>query len=114
MSAGVHQVDLTPKIFAFGLGGERQAFRLLDRQCVHVGAQSHHRPRLAAFEDRDDTGTCDTGFDVKPQFGEVLGNESRRPCFLLPKFRVLMDVAPPSNQLAFDLRSALADLLFEV
>ena len=42
------------------------------------------------------------------------GDEARGPRLLLAEFGILMEVAPPRDQLDFDLRSALTDFLFEV
>jgi hypothetical protein len=44
----------------------------------------------------------------------MLRDERRRPRLLLTELRVLMDVTAPGNQLVFDLRRALANLLLEI
>src|SRR5215813_7958217 len=75
--------------------------------------QRHDRPRLLAFEDRDNTGARDAGLHLEPELGEVRGNQAGGSRLLLPEFRMLMNVTPPCDQLAFDLRGTVADFLFK-
>jgi len=44
----------------------------------------------------------------------VLGNERRRSRFLFAKFRMLVNIAPPGDQLLLDLGGALADFLLQL
>src|ERR1700738_4070071 len=67
----------------------------------------HHRPWLAALEDGDNAGAGDAGLHLKTQHSEMRSNEAGGPRFLLPEFRVFVDIASPRNQLAFDLCDSL-------
>jgi len=42
------------------------------------------------------------------------GDESCSPCFLLTEFGMFVDAAPPCNELALNLRDALANFLLKV
>ena len=114
VAAGMHHVDLAAEILALGLGGERQSRRLLHRQRVHVGAQRHDRAGLAALQQRDDAGVGDAGLHLEAELAQVLGDKRCGAGFLLAQFGMLVDVAPPRDQLVFDLRGTLADLLLEI
>jgi hypothetical protein len=55
---------------------------LVGRNRIHVGAIRHHRPRLGAANDRDNSVTADTGTHLESQLLEPLG-DLRRGAFLL-------------------------------
>ncbi len=56
VTAGMHYADLLPDVLGFHRGLEGHIDFLYDRQCIHVGTQRNDRPRLAAFEQPDNTG----------------------------------------------------------
>jgi hypothetical protein len=112
--AGVHDIDLAAEKFHLGLGGEGKARRLLHRQRVHVGPQRHDRAGLGALEQADDAGVGDAGLHFKAEAGEVGSDERGRARLLLAQLWMLVDVAPPGDQLAFDCRRTLSDFLLQV
>jgi hypothetical protein len=79
MPASVHHTDLAPEISSLGLGRKGKAVRLLDRQRVQFGTQRYHRPRLAAFEDRDNAGAGDASFPLKAKAREMRGDQAGGP-----------------------------------
>jgi hypothetical protein len=81
----------------------RQVVALLDRQCVHVGAQRDDRAGLAALQHRLDPGFRDAGLHLDAWHrAQRLGDVRRRLHFLEEKLRVLVDVAPPRDYARFD------------
>ncbi|MNI24774.1 hypothetical protein D3C73_784040 [compost metagenome] len=113
VAAGVHDVHFLALVVAAGLGGERQTFRLLDRQGVHVGAQGNHRAGLAAFEDADHAGVGDAGMHLEAELAQVVGHQLGGAHLLATQFRVLVDVATPFDQFGLHCGRTAVGLFFE-
>ena len=92
----------------------RNVNRFLNRQRVDIRAQRNHRTRLAALEQRHHAGDADARLHLQPKLAQMVGDEPRGAGLLLAELGMLMDVAPPSDQLVFDRARALADFLFQV
>ena len=84
-----------------------------DRQRVHVRPQRHGTPGLAAPEHSHHAGPRHTGAHLQSQAAQVLGDQLRRPRFLVRQFRVLVDVSAPLDHLLLDGRRTLADFRFQ-
>ena len=100
VSAGVHDPGLlTPFHIAFAVDLNGQIDLLGDRQTVHVRAQRHDWPGLAALENADHgrgrAGHADLHFDAERS--QVVGDELRGAGFLHAEFGMLMQVAPPGD-----------------
>ena len=68
---------------------------LEDRQRVHIGAQSHDRPRALAIDDRHDPTLRDARVDlIHPDFRKPRGHESRR--FMAIKGQLGMGMKMPA------------------
>ena len=105
--AGVHHPHLLPQVGRALRRPERKVCVLGDRQRVHVGAHGHHRARLAAAEDGDDTRVCHLGPNViEPERAEVIRDEPGRFDFPVAELGMLMN---PVADLG-DLRRETLDL----
>ena len=93
--------------------GERQSLGLRNRQCIHVGAQSYNRSRFCTLQNADNACSAHSGLDIQTQTLQVLCDKSRRALLLVSKFRVLVNVPTPIDQLLFDSRRAFANLRFQ-
>jgi len=113
VTAGMHHVDFAAEIIPLRRGGEGEPRGLFHRQRIHVGAQHHNRTGLAALQQRDHARVGDTSRDVEAEPAQVPGDKRRGAEFLLAELGMLVDIAPPSDQLVFNLRGAPANFLFE-
>ena len=102
-----------PRYCCFAFEAKGRSAEFLHRKRIHVCTQRHRAPRLSPFENADDTGARDAGADFESKAAQVLCDELRGPRFLIAEFRVLVNVAPPRNQLRFDNRRPFADFGFE-
>lgn len=114
VATGVHHIHFGAVIVTLGLGGERQALRLLDRQGIHIGTQRNGAAGLGALEDADHAGTGDAGFDFQPQGFQVIGHQLGGTRFLLAQLGMLVNVAAPLDQLRLDRGGVFAHLLFKL
>ncbi len=76
---------------------------------IHVRTVGHHRPRLAAAQNRDHPVAADAGFDVEAEGSQLLRDESGRLFLFTGQFRVLVQMPPDFDQLRFDLRGLVGD-----
>ncbi|MNV91183.1 hypothetical protein D3C71_1856510 [compost metagenome] len=65
VATGVHHIHLPAMVDAASSRGERQPRGFLDRQGIHVGAQSHSWAWLAPIQDTDHPRATDAGMDLK-------------------------------------------------
>src|SRR3954471_4840868 len=99
------------------LAGHRRSIweivRLLDRQCIHVGAQSDDPAAivpLAAADHPHHAGTPDAGHHlVAAEALELLGDRSRGAMYVIKQFGMGVDVVPPSGDLAMQVGNAVDD-----
>ena len=105
VAAGVH------------LAGHRRLIweivRLLDRQRIHVGAQSDDSAAivpLAAADHPDHAGAADAGHHlVAAEALELLGHGSRGAMHVVQQLRMGVDVVPPGGDLAMQVGDAVDD-----
>ena len=104
MAAGVH--------LARGLGPIGKVGLFLDRQRVHVRAQSDRtRARsLGAADDADDTGAADRRFDlVATEAAKALSDEFRRLLDVIHDFGLLMQFSAPGSHFGNEVVDGGAD-----
>jgi hypothetical protein len=102
MAAGVHHAGHAAHPRRLDLGRERQVDLLLDRQRIHVGAERHHAARLSSLEDADHAGVADAGLHLVAQRRQMLGDQRRGAGLVIGELGVLMDVAPPGDDLVLE------------
>ena len=102
VAAGMHDAGHLAVPHRLHLGGEGHVDPLLDRQRIHVGAQRHDRTGLAALQHAHHAGFADAGSDFVAQGFQVLGGQRRRARLVIGEFGILMDVAPPGDDLVFE------------
>jgi hypothetical protein len=83
----------------FTLLGERDVHFFGDRQRIHVGAQRHHGPGLAALEQPDDAGVGDLVLHLDAERAQVVGDDLRGAELAVAELRVLVEVAAPGDDL---------------
>jgi hypothetical protein len=101
--AGVHHaaVEAVPLRAHGALEGDVDLFG--DGKRVHVGAQRHGRSGLAALEDADHAGMRDLlAHDVEAERAQVLGDDLRRAQFPVAELGILVEVAPPGDDLRLE------------
>ena len=101
--ARVHDVDLPPVVGRPRPGSERDLGQLLHGQGVHVGPQGDDRRGGTAAEDSDDAGVSDAGPHLQAKRPQVRGHDPRRAQLAVAELGVLVDVAPPGDDLRLDL-----------
>ena len=106
MAAGVHH--------ARRLGGVGQIGRLLDRQCVHVGAKPDHLDLalagLLALDDADDAGTAKAGRDlVAAELAQPVSHECCGAVDVIEQFGMFMDIAAPGLNIGLQIGDAVDD-----
>jgi hypothetical protein len=107
MAAGVH--------LAWGLWGVGQIGLLLDRQRIHIGAQTDHLEidvagGLAAFDDADHAGAAETGRDlVAAEFPQALRHECCSAVNVVQQLRMLVNVASPRLDVGLQIGDAVDD-----
>ena len=111
VTAGMHDAGHLALPHGLRLGGEGQVDPLLDRQRIHVGAQRHDRAGLAALEHADHAGFADPGRDLVAQGAQVPGRQRRRARLVIGKLGMLMDVAPPGDDLGLEAKRRRRDPL---
>ena len=102
MTAGVH--------FSGGLGCVRRPRRLVDRQGVHICAQTDGltRAAVAALYEANDAGAPDTGDDlVAAERLQFLGDGRGGAVNVKEQFRVFVNVAPPCSYLVMQVGEAV-------
>jgi hypothetical protein len=102
VTAGVHDAGLLAGPLRANPGRERQVHLLGDRQRVHVGAQRHDRPRLAAAQQRHHAGMGNPGAYLQAQGAQVPGDHLARAELAVAQFGVRVDVTPPGDHLRFE------------
>src|SRR5262249_45755604 len=106
MAAGVH--------LAGRLGGVRQVGQLLDRQCVHVGAQTDRLDalarRLPALDHPDHARLTETGDHLcAPELAQAVSNECCGAVNVVEQLRVLVNVPPPGLDVRLEVGYAVHD-----
>ena len=114
VAAGMHDRHGLAEPLRLGLRRERHVDPLLDRQRIHVGTQRHHAAGLAALQDADHAGDADAGLDLDAELREVLGGERGGARLLVGKLGVLVDVAPPGDDLVLDLEGGFGNAVGEL
>src|ERR1041385_4990191 len=110
----MHHIDLMPEVSPLVLRGERQPRGLLHGKRIHVGTQGNNRSGLCAAPQGDHAGLRDASLYLQAKFPEMRCYERGCTYLLFAKLGMLVNVAPPGNELLLDLRGALADFLLEV
>ena len=111
MSAGVHHADVHALPHRAHLALEGKVDLLGHRQRVHVGAERDNRPRLAAAQYADNTGPADLRFHLEAKGTQMVGNQGRRSNLIEAEFGMLVDIAPPGDDLGHHLHHACVDFL---
>ena len=102
MAAGVHD--------ARRLRGEGQVGALVNRQGVHIGAQTDAPPvAFVAFQDADDAGFPDAGVGLDPPGLQHLGNLGRGADLLHPQFGMFVKVAADRHEVVGESGDAVDD-----
>ena len=87
--------------------------RLLDRQCIHVGAQSDDPAAvvwLAAADHPNHAGAADAGHHlVAAEAFQLLGDGRRSAMHVIKELRMGMNVVPPGGDLAMQVGNAVDD-----
>ena len=107
VSAGMHHADLLAEVLGLHRGLERQVGFLDHRQGIHVGAQRHHRSRLAALEQADHAGFRDAGFHFHAELAQMVRHPFAVLDLAVRELRILVGVAPPVDDLGFEAAYAL-------
>ena len=107
VTARMHHADLLADVFGFHRGLERHVHFLDDRQRIHVGAQRNDPSRLAALEQSDHAGVCYTGLYFHAELAQMRRNQLAGANFAVRQLGMLMNVAPPCDDLGFDGADAL-------
>ena len=69
------------------------------------------RPGLAALQDADHAGDADAGLHLDAELRQMLGGERRGARLLVGELGVLVDVAPPGDDLVLELQGGVGDAL---
>ena len=107
MTAGVHRPG--------GLRGVGNAGDLIERQCIHVGAQAEGPDLLplaglAAPDQPDDPGTAHAGHHlVAAELLQPFGDEGRGAMHFVEQLRVRMDILPPRGDIGLQIGDAVDD-----
>jgi len=105
VAAGMHLARYSRSIWETG--------RLLDRQCIHVGAQSDDPAavvRLAATDHPHHAGAADAGHHlVAAETFQLLGDGSGGAMHVIEELRMGVDVVPPGGDLAVQVGNAVDD-----
>ena len=102
MPAGMHVARHRARI---GLAGP-----LVDRQRIHVGAQTNGPARPTPPDHADNTGLADPGDDlVHPERSQQLFDLPRRAVNLVAELRVKVEIAAPSGDFIGEFRNAVND-----
>jgi hypothetical protein len=80
---------------------------------VHVGTQCHDRARLPAAQHGNHAGLRDIGFHLEPERPQMIRDDFRRARLTIRQFRMLVNVAPPLDDLGHDQRHAPVDLALQ-
>jgi hypothetical protein len=87
--------------------------RLLDRQRIHVGAQSDDPAavvRLAATDHPNYAGAADAGHHlIAAEAFQLLGDGRRGAMHVIKELRMGVDVVPPGGDLAMQVGNAVDD-----
>ena len=103
VTAGVHDADHVAVPLGLDFRREGHADLFGHRKRVHVGAQGHHRAGQRTDQQAHHTGVRDTFLHlVHAQALEVLGHQLARAELAVAELGVLVDVAPPADELLFD------------
>ena len=73
-----------------------------------------HAAGLAALQDADHAGDADAGLHLDAELLEMLGGERRGARLLVGELGMLVDVAPPGDDLVLDLQGGVGDALGEL
>ena len=96
-------------------GGVRQFGRLLDRQCVHIGAKPDHLDiaftgRFASPDDADDTGAAKTrSHFVAAELPKPFSHECRSAVNVVLQFGMLMNIPAPGLNIGLKIGDAIDD-----
>lgn len=107
----MHHADLLPLPLRAHLALERQVYQFGNGQTVHVGAQRHHRARLAAAQDSHDPGLPHRRLHLESELPQVIGNQLLRARLLEAQLGVFMNVTTPRDHLGHDRRQLAFDEL---
>ena len=100
MTAGVHDTNSLSAIRACDFRPERQIDLLRHRQCVHVRAQRNHWSRLSAAQNPDDAmHSTNLSLHFHAERAQMCRHQSGRAYFIAGQFRMLMNIALPSDHL---------------
>ena len=100
VAAGVHDAHFFAAVARLRHRLEGHVGTLDDGQRIHVGAQRNRGAWLAGPKQRDHAGFCDAGFDFETERLQVLGDDPGGAHFAVGKFRVLVKIPPPRDDLA--------------
>ena len=110
VAARVHDADFLAVPLRLRGGLERQIDLLGHRQRVHVRAQRHDRPRLAAAQHRDDASVGHAGRDLVAELLQFVGDDLGGAQFAIAQLGMLVKVAAPGHDLRGQLLRQAIDL----
>ncbi len=113
VTAGVHHAHFGPVVHRSHGALERKVDLLGDGERIHVGAEGDDRPRLPASQDADDPGAPDGSLHLEPERAQVLLHQRGGALLLERQLRVLVNVAPPGDDLGHHVDHACLDLARE-
>ena len=98
--AGVHDADFFASVARLRHRLERHVGAFGDRQRVHVGAQCDGGPGFAGAQQCHDAGFRDAGLHFETELLQMFGDDPGGAHFAVGKFRVLMKIPSPADDLA--------------
>jgi hypothetical protein len=81
-----------------GLACVRYAGVLIDRQCVHIGAEANAAARRTTPKAAHDARAADAAMDVKPKSSKGFRNKASGAMFEEAEFRVPVNIPPQPDQ----------------
>jgi hypothetical protein len=109
VAAGVHHPHFLPVELGPDRRFEGQVHLLGHREGIHVGAERHDRPRLAAPQDAHHAGMRHAGADLESEPGQVIRHQLGGPHFAIRQLGMLMDVPAPGDDARQHLRGGGVD-----
>src|SRR5262245_34538443 len=109
VTARMHHSDFLAVVIGFHFRSERQIDLLCNWQGIHIGAKCYHLARLGPSQDSNYAGVSDACFDFNFETPQVFRNQRGGTCLAITQLRMLMDITPPGDDLAFDLFGTSVD-----
>ena len=109
VATGMHHGHFFAVVFTDCHGFERQIIALRYRQSVHIRPKQHNGAGFTAFQNADDSGMGYTSLHLHAQRLEVVGHDLCGTKFPVGQFRILVEIAPPCDNLPRQVIAQAAD-----